>query len=133
MNATVKQAIEIIKLQAYGAPVKHVEQYLKSEKITTVTAYHLTKTENVDSIRKSGINGSNCYNRNDAVYLFLDYGDVISNAPHIIGTDEYTVLTVEIPAHVAATIKDDGLFNGSFETSYSACRLEQSIPAKWIK
>lgn len=131
-TATVKQAIEIIKMQSFRAPVEHISEYLVGERIDTVVAYHVTKHENAEAIRTNGIKATGCYERNAATYLFLDYRDVRDNGENITGGSEFTVFSVAIPAEIAAKIKDDGLYNGTFITSYSACRLEQDVPAAWI-
>lgn len=132
ITATVKQAIEIIKMQAFRAPQSHIADYLAESRIDDVVAYHVTKHTNADAIRVNGIKATDCYNRNPAVYIFLDRRDVRDNGENITGEAEFTVFTVRIPAEVAASIKDDGLYNGTFSTSYSACRLETHIPSSWI-
>jgi hypothetical protein len=131
-TATVKQAIEIIKMNGFRYPVEAIAEYLQDSGIDTVLAYHVTKDENVEAIRADGIKATGCYSRQDSAYIFLDYRDVRDNGENVTGAAEFTVFTVAIPAEFAATIKDDGLYNGTFSTSYSASRLEMSIPTSWI-
>lgn len=131
-TATVKQAIEIIKMNGFRYPVEAIAEYLQDNAINTVLGYHVTKHENAEAIRSDGIKVTGCYNRQTATYLFLDYSDVRDNGDNVTGAPSFTVFTIAIPAEFAATIKDDGLYNGTFSTSYSAVRLEMSIPTSWI-
>lgn len=132
VKATVKQAIEIVKMRDFGAPVEHIADYLRYEGIDRITVYHITPSANLESIRTNGITAKSCYNREGAVYFFLDYDDVPGNAPIVVGDVDYDVLIIDIPAETAVKIKYDGLFNGNFKSSYSAARLEQNISAEWI-
>lgn len=131
-TATLRQAIEIVKMQSFRAPVEHIAEYLAGERVENVIAYHVTKHDNADAIRANGVKATGCYDRTPATYLFLDYSDVRDNGENVTGEPTFTVFTVQIPAKLAATLKDDGLYNGTFATSYSACRLERDIPASWI-
>jgi RNA:NAD 2'-phosphotransferase (TPT1/KptA family) len=131
--ATTEQAIEIIKMQSYRYPVWAIVEWLQERNISTVVAYHVSKPENAESIKSSGIKRTGCYERQDAVYMFLDYSDVARNGENVTGCTDFVVFTVEIPAEIAATLKDDGLYNGTFKCSRSAARLEQNIPVNWIK
>jgi hypothetical protein len=132
-TATTAQAIEIIKMQSYGAPAKHINDMLVRENVDTVIAYHVTKLNNMEAIKADGIKASQCYSRQAAVYMFLDIDDANSNAANITGSDENAIVAVVIPASIAAGLKDDGLYNGTFANSYSASRLEiDTIPTTWI-
>lgn len=132
-QATVNQAMEIIKMQDYGAPVEHIADYVRQNNISTVVAYHVTTTKNLETIRMTGLTAKGCYNREAAVYFFLDYADAKSNAINLVGDDtEYDILVINIPAESAASMKWDGLYNVGFGTSYSAARIERNIPITWI-
>lgn len=135
-GASTRQAMEIIQMQAYGAPPKHVEQYMKENGIDYVEAYHATSTEGARQIERNGIKTSPQSDRPDAAYFFLDRKDIERNANNLglghKGEEDYAVVTIRIPREKAANIRDDGLYNGSFESSYSAARLLESIPPEWI-
>jgi hypothetical protein len=129
--ASTQQAIEIIKMQSFGAPPAHIEAYLKENGIDYVEVYHITNTSSVERLEKEGIRMSSQDNRPDASYFFLDKSDIAANA-EILGYPKYSIVTIRIPRQYAANIRDDGLFNGTFSSSYSAARLLQPIPADWI-
>lgn len=132
-TASTDQAIEIVKMQSYGARPEHVEKYLKDNDIDYVEAYHVTKTTSVDSIKSSGIKESYQENRPDATYFFLDKDDALRNADNLGHRERFSVVTIKIPASNAKFIKDDGFYNGTFSwQSYSAARLLDKIPRDWI-
>jgi hypothetical protein len=130
--ATSKQAREIVIMNAFGAPARHVAEYLSENQIDGVYGYHVTPAENTENILANGLQTHSCYNRNDAVYLFLDSDETPYNAPILVGDGDYTVVKVLIPSDVAATIKDDGFYKANFYNSGSACYIERQIPAEWI-
>lgn len=130
--ASVKQAIEIIQMQSMGAPPKHIEVMLRENDIDYIQAYHITSIEGAKIIEKDGIKLSYQENRPDASYFFLDKKDIGRNAHDLGHHGEYAIITIRIPRNDAANIKDDGFFNATFSSSYSAARLFRSIPAEWI-
>jgi hypothetical protein len=130
MIANIDQAMEIVKLRDLGYD-HEIEAYIKSNGITHVIGYHVTPAFNLAGIRQTGLRASSCYNRTESVYMFLDAEDAARNV-FILLEEDYVILKIKIPI-TYANLLYDGLYNGTFDCSYSAVRLEQSIPPAWIK
>ncbi len=130
--ASTEQAIEIIKMQGMGAPPAHIEEMLRENGVDYVEAYHVTSVGNMEFVEENGIRVSYQENRPDASYFFLDKADVGRNADILGQHGEYAIVTIRIPRSEAANVMDDGFFNGTFPSSYSAARYPGSIPPDWI-
>ena len=131
-TATTKQAIEIIHMQSLGFTPKEILNYLEENNIDYVYAYHITDKSHVESITENGIRMSSQDGRPDASYFFLDKNDANAVNADQLGYRNHEVITIRIPRADAASIRDDGLFNGTFTSSYSAARLLREIPRSWI-
>jgi hypothetical protein len=133
--ASVHDATEIVRMQAFGESPARIKKYMTENGINSVIGYHVTNTEAVDEIKGAGIRMSSQDNRPDAAYFFLDKSDAISNANNLgyghKGSD-YSVVSIKIPKNDVINIRDDGLYNGTFSNSYSAARLFRDIPPQWI-
>jgi hypothetical protein len=66
------------------------------------------------------------------VYVFVDPADA-RYGENITGTKDFAILTIALPIEVAAGMIEDALYNGNFGFSRSAARIEQEIPAAWIR
>ncbi len=135
MLATVAQAIEVIKMDAYGYR-REIPRYIRENQIDAIVGYHITRPTNVPGILAKGIVAMECqqgYTRPSAVYFFLDPDDIPANAPIILGNTDYATIIIHIPAKYAGEIRDDGLYNGTLSCSYSAAQFRDNIPAEWIK
>ena len=101
-----------------------------------ITAYHITQTKNAESIKTDGLKAKSCYqgyNRQDAVYFFLDSDFSPANIPTLLGeVTEYAVITLNIPANEIKNIAFDGLYNCSFAFAYGAAMIYSDVPANWI-
>jgi hypothetical protein len=103
-----------------------------------IIAYHITKADNTDGIRSSGIIAKSCHQtqreRRPAVYFFVDADFDIQNVETLLGpVNEYAVITVKIPAEEIKNLDYDGLYNASFTFAFGAARINRSIPAEWIE
>lgn len=112
-----------------------ISQYPPDERdLPTIVGYHITAAANVASILANGLQARECeqsYTRPPAVYLFLEWDEVISEITNIV-EDDYVVLRVTIPAEHTTLLKWDGLYNSGFDTR-SAVQYLANIPADWIK
>lgn len=111
----------------------------------SVTAYHITRKANIESIRRTGISAKECQatlygnSRISAVYLMACKADANDeNVRQFLFGDErdLTVVKVRIPRKAYHLMRDDGLFNmsclckdGSYPT---AIQFTGDIPADWI-
>ena len=133
MNAAPKEAVELIKMQAYGYTPAQIADTINAD---AVIAYHITPRANVDNIRMMGLRATSCqqsYTRPPAVYLFLDRDDCAPNAPIILGNNvPYAIITITLPRDLALQLQDDSLYRGSFDTAYSCAKLPCDIPASMI-
>lgn len=99
-------------------------------------AYHITKDENMESIRENGIlakSSSQSYDRPNAVYFFLNKNELTQENIDILGFSKgYKILRVKIPVEkVMENMVWDGLYNVSFQTQ-SAVQYYEGIPKEWI-
>lgn len=110
-----------------------------------VTAWHVTRRDNVESISRNGLKANECVAqtfsgpRPAAVYLFACQSDAAdANVQAVLFGDDADVeiLKVRIPAESFANIADDGLFNASCSLEDGgypwAFRHLADIPAEWI-
>jgi hypothetical protein len=132
MIGSVGHAMEIVQMRDDRYPISFVREYIKEKKIDAILGYHVSSVENGRKMKTEGINTSYQPDRPDATYFFLDKQDAYRNANLLGHHGEYAILTVKIPADEAAEIEYDGLYNGSFNSSYSAARIRRRIPAEWI-
>jgi hypothetical protein len=102
-----------------------------------ITAYHITKIENVDGIKTNGLDAVSCYqgyDRREAVYFFLDGDFSPANVPTLLGeVKEYAVITLSIPANEIKNMAFDDLYNASFSFAFGAAMIYRNVPANWIK
>jgi hypothetical protein len=112
----------------------------------SVTAYHVTRAENIPSILANGLTASECIAttfgnyRRKAVYLFAAKVDAYDQQLRKIlfgNTDGLAVVKVTIPYDAYINISEDGIFNiscicsdGSYPT---AVQYLDNIPASWIE
>ena len=105
-----------------------------------ITAYHITKKRNLESILKNGLLASSQtqgvkIERPEAVYLFCSRSVVLENIKHLIDEgEEVVILDVVIPASKTSKLYADNIYNMSIPSAYmSAMQYRDNIPANWIK
>jgi hypothetical protein len=111
-----------------------------------VTAYHITRKSNIDSIRRNGIKATQCkattYGdaRISAVYLFAAKQDAFDKEirAFLFGdAQDLAVVKVTVDKSHYHMMRDDGLFNascGCSDGSYPfAIQYLDDIPADWIE
>jgi hypothetical protein len=112
----------------------------------TIVAYHITLTENLQSILQNGLKSNLCIATRDnnyrasAVYLFAYKCDAFDNniRKFLFGNQkDLTILKITIPDSYYEKLKYDGLFNMSCkcedDTYSTAIYFRDNIPVNWIE
>jgi hypothetical protein len=101
-----------------------------------IYGYHITSTDNIDSIKQNGIYSNSSrqsYDRPECVYLFLDHEIDSDNVKILLGNvDNFAIVTVKFPASEVKKMRFDGLYNISFDCGYSAIQYFDNVPAEYI-
>ena len=124
-------------LMWYVAEVPMNQRNVSDFDVDGITVFHVTTAENAAAIRKNGFKAQNSrqsYDRPDAVYFFADSSDINAANLSLLGINQDAeVITVRIPiSEFANNTKWDGLYNATFNTSYSAIQYLANVPATWI-
>lgn len=140
-DITPPQMRELAQMEYLGAPKSAVEKYIKTlqdQGLHSVNAYHGTKPDFIDSIMENGIKtGGTWYERNPSVYFLTDPKEMIEAMNFLSMNFEgaegnIAIVKFNIPVEYLNQLKEDNLFNGSFDVT-SAWRIENPVPPEWIE
>lgn len=102
-----------------------------------ITAYHIAKVENVETIKSNGLKTIPCYqghDRREVVYFFLESDFSQSNILTLLGkVHKYAVITLSIPADEIKNMGFTGLRNTCFNFLFGAAMIYRNVPANWIE